>query len=244
MTSSKMSRAPYCVHRSRSPWRKPSLGRTRPMFPATGSTMTQAMSSPEVSKWALTASRSLYWASMGVAGDFFGHAGGAGHGGGGGACGCQEGVGVAVVVADEFDEFLAAGAAPGQAQGGHGGLGARGDHAHHLHGRDEFGDLFGQGDFAVAGRAVAGAEVDGLVRGLGDGRVLVAQDLRAPGVDVVHVFAAVHVEQVRALGVLDEDRLGVHVLAGAQGGVDPAGHEGPGLGKKRFGVHVAVLYLK
>ena len=181
---------------------------------------------------------------QGVLGDFLGHAGGAGHGGGGGACGGQEGVGVAVVVADEFHELFAAGVAARQPQGGHGGLGARGDHAHHLHGRDDFGDLFGQGYFAEAGRAVAGAQVDGLVRGFGDRRVLMAQDLRPPGEDVVHVFAAVHVEQVRALGVLDEDRLGVHVVAGAQGGIHPAGHEGLGLGKERFGVHVAVLYLK
>ncbi|CFM05257.1 Uncharacterised protein [Bordetella pertussis] len=46
MTSSKISTAPWRVHSSRRPARKPSAGLIRFMLPATGSTITQAISAP------------------------------------------------------------------------------------------------------------------------------------------------------------------------------------------------------
>ena len=46
ITSSKTSSAPEASQRSRSASRKPGAGGTTPMFPATGSTITQARPSP------------------------------------------------------------------------------------------------------------------------------------------------------------------------------------------------------
>jgi hypothetical protein len=46
MTSSKASSAPCCVHNRRMVCRNSGVARTRFMLPATGSTITQAMSSP------------------------------------------------------------------------------------------------------------------------------------------------------------------------------------------------------
>ena len=59
MTSSKISTAPWRVQRSRNASRKPGAGGTTPMFPATGSTMTAAISRPRASKIARTPAMSL-----------------------------------------------------------------------------------------------------------------------------------------------------------------------------------------
>lgn len=60
---------------------------------------------------------------------------------------------MAVVAAFELDGEVAAGEAAGHAQGAHGGFGARVHQAHHLHGGDGGGDLFGELDFAFGGRS-------------------------------------------------------------------------------------------
>ena len=59
MTSSKMSTASWARVSSRRPSRKPARGGTTPMLPATGSTMTAAISRPRSRKSVRTASRSL-----------------------------------------------------------------------------------------------------------------------------------------------------------------------------------------
>ena len=46
MTSSKISKEPYSLVTSLNPSKKPFLGGTTPIFPATGSTITPAISSP------------------------------------------------------------------------------------------------------------------------------------------------------------------------------------------------------
>ena len=63
ITSSQISSAPYFDVTARNPFRKPSDGGTRPMFPATGSTITAAISSPRFAKARSTAARSLYGAT-------------------------------------------------------------------------------------------------------------------------------------------------------------------------------------
>ena len=166
-----------------------------------------------------------------------GHTGGAGDGEGGkaGTGGGQEGVGMAVVAAHELEHLVAAGDAAGQAQGAHGGFGAGVDHAHHFQAGHVGHHFFGQGDFVGAGSAVAGAATGGLTHGGGDGGVIVAQDHGAPGEDEVDVLAAVHVDDVAAVGFGDEKGQAVHVVAGAHGAVDPAGDELAGFVKKRAG---------
>ena len=59
MTSSKTSSAPQSSQASRSPSRKPGAGGTQPMLPGTGSTITQASSSPQRSITSRTLARSL-----------------------------------------------------------------------------------------------------------------------------------------------------------------------------------------
>ena len=131
---------------------------------------------------------------------------------------------MAVVAAHELEHLVAAGDAAGQAQGAHGGFGAGVDHAHHFQAGHVGHHFFGQGDFVGAGSAVAGAA-----------GVIVAQDHGAPGEDEVDVLAAVHVDDVAAVGFGDEEGQAVHVVAGAHGAVDPAGDELAGFVKKRAG---------
>src|SRR3970040_1804558 len=59
MTSQKIRSAPWARLTSRRPSRKPGRGGTTPMLPATGSTITAAISPPRAWKSARTAARSL-----------------------------------------------------------------------------------------------------------------------------------------------------------------------------------------
>ena len=63
ITSSHTNSAPARVHSSRSPSRNPGTGGTTPMFAATGSTITQAMSSPRASNSSPMACSELYGAT-------------------------------------------------------------------------------------------------------------------------------------------------------------------------------------
>ncbi len=75
ITSSKKSRAPCSSQSARSPSRNPGSGGTTPMFAATGSTTTTAISRPRSPKIARTASRSLNGAVIVSLADSLGHAG-------------------------------------------------------------------------------------------------------------------------------------------------------------------------
>ena len=141
---------------------------------------------------------------------------------------------MAVVAAHELEHLVAAGDAAGQAQGAHGGFGAGVDHAHHFQAGHVGHHFFGQGDFVGAGSAVAGAATGGLTHGGGDGGVIVAQDHGAPGEDEVDVLAAVHVDDVAAVGFGDE-RAGCPRCGRRARAVDPAGDELAGFVKKRAG---------
>ena len=63
----------------------------------------------------------------------------------------------------------------------------------------------------------------------------VAEDVRAPGADVVDVGLAIDVLDAAALGAADEERLAADVAEGADRGVDAAGDQGLGLGKELLG---------
>ena len=64
---------------------------------------------------------------------------------------------MAVITAFEFDDFVPAGEAPRQPDGGHTGLGAAAGHPHFFDRRDPAGDLPGHLDFERVGDAEAGA---------------------------------------------------------------------------------------
>ena len=62
-----MSSAPCFSHSAFKPSSQPGSGATRPMFPATGSTITAAISAPRASKSAVAAYRSFMWIEAVVA---------------------------------------------------------------------------------------------------------------------------------------------------------------------------------
>jgi hypothetical protein len=144
-------------------------------------------------------------------------------GGDAGAGRHQQHVGVAVVAAVELDDDIAPGVAPGQPDRTHGGLGAGVDHAHHLDRRHRADHHFGQRDLEVRGRAEARAALEHAADGRDHGRVAVPEDHGPPGADVVDVAVAVGVDDDRALGSLDEQRIGAHGFAGPHRAVDPPG---------------------
>ena len=156
-----------------------------------------------------------------------------------GACRHQQGVHMAVVAPDEFDDFAASGVAARQPDGGHGGFRAGVYHAHFFHGGHHFRDHFRHIHFRRSGNAVAQPPVHGGMDGVHDGLRGVAQDGRAPRADVVNELASVRVRDVRAFGGLDKEGVAVHIAEGSDGGVDAAGDDGARAGEKLGGlIHV------
>ena len=135
----------------------------------------------------------------------------------------EEQVAVAVVVAGELHDRVAAGGAAGQAHGRHGGLGARRHQAHLLDRRHPLADRLGQQHLALGRRAV-GRAVDGRpLDGLDDGRVGVAGDDRAVGLHEVDVARALDVPHVGALGPGHEVRRAADGLKARTGQFTPPG---------------------
>ena len=184
------------------------------MLPATGSTITQAISSPRSANSASSAATSLNSTRMVSAVRPRGDARAVGqrqreHPA---ARSGEEGVGVAVVAADELDDLLAAGEAARDARGAHRRLGARVDHAHHLDGRDGLAHELRHLDLEGRRRAEAGAVLEDGAQPLQHAGMAEAQDHRPPRRDEVDELVAVGVPDVGALAARDEERV-VHADA-------------------------------
>src|SRR5271170_4637848 len=144
--------------------------------------------------------------------------------GGDSAAGFDEhGVGVAVVAALEFDDEVASCKSSCKANGGHAGLGTRGDEAELLDGRKAVGDELGQVGFGGDGSSEAGSFGDSLLNGLDDGREGVAEDHRPPGAEEVEIAVVVFVVEPGAFGSGEERWVSANGSEGADGGVYPAG---------------------
>ena len=119
----------------------------------------------------------------------------------------EQRVDVAVVVAGELDQAVAARRGTRQPHGAHRRLGAGGDEAHHLDRRHGVDDLGGQVDLAL-GR---GAERRSAGERIGDGGerlgIGVTEEERAPREHPVDVAVAVHVLDQRARPAAHEQRL-------------------------------------
>ena len=89
-------------------------------------------------------------------------------------------------------------------------------------------------DFKRIGNAEAGAVVGGGLDGGNDFRMRVAENRRPPGADVINVFVAVHVPDVRAFGLVDEKRLAADGAKRAHRRIDAAGNVFQRLGKQFF----------
>ena len=135
----------------------------------------------------------------------------------------QHGIRVSMVAAGKLDDFAPAGGAPRQAQGGHDGLGAGIDHAHHLR-AGHLGHQLGHLHLDLRGRAEAQAVAHGLQHGLLHRLVAVTQDQRSPGADEVNILVAVHVDDAASLALRKKPGIRSHGAAGADGTVDAAGH--------------------
>ena len=131
-----------------------------------------------------------------------------------------------MVAAGELEDPVAAGRGPGEAEGGHRGLGARRDEPDLLDRRDGVGDLGGELDLGLGRGAEAGTELRGRGDRLDGLRVGVAEEQRAPRHHPVDVAVAVDVLEVGALAAAGEERLVEPDRAHrAHGRVDAAGDQ-------------------
>jgi hypothetical protein len=115
---------------------------------------------------------------------------------------------VAVVAAFELDNPLPAGCGTRDADGAHGGLGARAHEADALERRHQPSDAFAELDFERARRAVARAVLDGISERVHQAARRMAVDQRAPRHHVVDELVAVDVHEAGAVRPLDEERRG------------------------------------
>ena len=132
---------------------------------------------------------------------------------------------MAVVGALELDDLVAPGERARQADGGHGGLGARVDKAHHLDRGHPFDHAPRKIQLERARCAVAGPARRGLLHRRHHSRVRVPEDERPPRKDVVDVAVTVDVDEIRALAALDEERLPTDGFERPHGRVDAAGQQ-------------------
>ena len=217
-----------CAVSSRSACRNSAVGTTQPMLPTTGSTITPAICGPCSANACFQARRRRCSAARACPGRAGGHARRVGHAERGrrAAGRHQQAVDVAVIVAGELDDHVAAGEAAGQADRAHRGLGAGVDQPDLLDRRHGLDDQLGQFAFGLGRGAEAGAAARAAASSAATtAGWRVAQDHRPPRADVVDVAIAVDVEQIGPLAALEEDRLAADAAEGPGRAVDAAGHE-------------------
>ena len=135
----------------------------------------------------------------------------------------EQAVAVAVVATFEFDDLIAARVAASQTNGAHAGLRAG---THKAYGFDighDLDDFFGNERFALGDGAKRKARVDGGVHGFNHGRMVVAEDHRTPGADVIDVAATFGIPHVGAFGATDKARCTANALESAYGRIHAAG---------------------
>ena len=150
----------------------------------------------------------------------------------------QQAVGVAVVAAFKFDDFVAVGVTARQTDGAHGGFGSRVHHPHHVHGRHQFGNQLRHFNFHLGRRAKAQAALRRFNDRIADRRVVVSQHHRAPGTDVVDITFAVDVEQVSPVRPFDKQRHTANAVECTHRRVNPAWDYLFCLGIQTFGLAV------
>jgi len=92
----------------------------------------------------------------------------------------QQTVGMTVVAAFKFDNFVTAGKTTGQTDGAHGRFGTGVHHAHHIHGRDQFSHQRRHFDFHLGWRAETQTALRRFDDRVTDSRVVMSQYHRAP----------------------------------------------------------------
>ena len=131
-------------------------------------------------------------------------------------------VGVAVVAALELDDLVAPRIAAGESNGRHAGFRAGADETNLIHGRHELADFFGDERFALRDGAEGKSLGNGFVDGGDDFIIVVAENHRPPGENVVNELLAGRVPHVGTLGVINEARGAADGAEGTHGRIHPA----------------------
>ena len=155
----------------------------------------------------------------GVAGEIGGYAGGTGVAEGEQAAAGfdQQAVGMAVVAAFKFHDFVAAGIAARQADGRHGGFGTRADQTHALDAGHQFGDFFRYYSFCGSRRAERQTAQGRFAYRFHHFRVGVADNRRPPSADVVDIAHIVFIPHISPFGFFDKTRDAADAAEGAHG---------------------------
>ena len=136
---------------------------------------------------------------------------------------------MAMIAAGHLDDRLPAGEGSGQSDGTHHRLGPAADQPDLLDGSEGRDDSLTQFRLGHRGRPERGALVDGLVDRFDHSRMGMAQDHRAPRTDVIDVFVAIDVENVRSARVVDEHRIEIDAAECPDRRVDTARQHTAGL---------------
>ena len=127
----------------------------------------------------------------------------------------QQAVGMAVVAAFEFDDFVATGKAARQTDGAHGGFGTGVHHTHHVHGRHQFGNQLRHFHFHLGRRTEAQAALRGFDDRVTNGGMVMSENHRPPGTDIIDIGFAIDIIQIRAVSTFNKQRRAAHAGKGA-----------------------------
>ena len=143
---------------------------------------------------------------------------------------------MAVVTAGELDNAIAAGEAPGQADGRHRGLRAAIDHPKTLNAGHGLYHVLGQLAFALCRSAEGGSRLQRFLDCFDHGRVAVPQDHRPPRTDVVQITIAIDVGQRGTVALGEQNGVASNGAEGAGRAVDATGNRATGTGKLALAV--------
>ena len=127
-----------------------------------------------------------------------------------------------VVAALKLDDAVAAGVTAGKTNRRHAGFRAGGDETNFLHCRKNVRDHFGDFNLSTRGSAERKAAIHCCMNRLNDFRIIVAENHRPPGADIVREALVRHIPHIRALGALDKARSAADRAESSYGGVDAA----------------------
>ncbi len=143
-----------------------------------------------------------------------------------------------VITAGEFDDFIASGEAPGEADSGHGRFGTAVAHAYFFDRGHDLHKEFSHFHFKGIGCAKAGA----VLQGLGDGclyiGVIVPVNSGTPGADEVDQLITVGGMEVGAFGPLGKEGSAADRAEGPNGRINAAGNDPGGAFQKVAGLCV------
>ncbi len=207
------------------------------MFPATGSTITAAISPACSANSRSTAAEVVVRGGQRVRNRARCHSGGVRKAERGHARARldEQKIRVTVVAAGELDDLRALGERTREPERAHRRLGAGVDEAHELEARHRFANQARELELERARRAVARAAANRLLERGDDAGMRVTEDERPPGEDVVDVAVPVDVDEVRALSALDEHRAAADCPERPHGRGDASGHELDRLGEEPLG---------